>query len=363
MEGCLRKLTFLCFALSSTAWADAVNNEWFSTTRALSMGNVGIASSEDSTTAMFYNPAALTRTKKVHFEFLNPQVDVSTYSHGNMQDVTKRIDLGAMRPVLEKYPGKPTYTGGTLYPNIAAQNFNFGVLMRGEGGAYFSGTALHYKSRYLLIPTLGMSLGALGGRFRLGFAARVIQITDNDKSVEGYAANDRSGGVGFMKDPGEGMGIGLDGGTMITLPVPALPTVGFVARNVGDTSFSGSAPFGVGTGNISRKEKIKMTYDVGGSLTPRFGKKNQMVFAADYRDIQDKMNVTTKRRINLGMELGLQKKVFFRFGLSRGYWTAGIGIASDYGSLDIGSYAEELDATEFRKVEDRRISIRIGSKF
>jgi len=363
MEGCLRILTFLCAVLSSNAWADAVNNEWFSTTRALSMGNVGIASSEDSTTAMFYNPAALTRTKRVNFELLNPQVDVGTYSHGNLQDLTKRIDLGAMRPVLEKFPGKPTYTGASLYPNITAQNFNFGVLMRGEGGAYFSGTNLHYKSRYLVIPTLGMSLGALGGRFRLGFAARVIQITENDKIANGYAANDNSGGVGFMKDAGEGMGIGLDGGTMLTLPIAMLPTAGFVARNVGDTTFSGSAPFGFGSGNVTRRDKIKMTYDVGGSLTPKFGKRSQLVLAADYRDVQDKMEVATMRRINLGMELGLQKKVFFRFGISRGYWTAGIGIASDHGSLDIGSYAEELDRTEFRKVEDRRISIRIGSKF
>ena len=363
MEGCLRNLLFLSMVLSSSARADSINNEWFSTSRALAMGNVGIASSEDSTTAMFYNPAALTRTKKVNFEILNPQVEVGTYSHGKAADLMKRIDLKEMRPLLERYRGRPTYTAGALYPNIAAQNFNFGVLMKAEGGAYHDGTDLNYKARHLLIPTLGLSLGAIGGRFRIGMAVRAIQITENDKVERGFSTDTNARTVGFLKDAGEGMGIGLDSGALLTIPMIALPTFGFVARNVGDTSFPSSAPFGQGTGNVTRREKIKMTYDAGASITPRFGKKSQMVFAADYRDIQDKMGVDTKRRINLGFELGIQRRVYFRAGLGRGYWTAGIGLASESGTLDISTYSEELHSVDFRRVEDRRLSIRIGSRF
>lgn len=360
--GLIRVLSFLLpgLLLPGLANADAVNNEWYSTTRALSMGNAAIASAEDGATAMFYNPAALARTKKASFEFFNPQVEVGT---GVFQEsgvsIAKHTTLEKARPMLQNNPGRVSSMGASIYPNVTAQNFNFGILARGEGSSYYDGTRLHYKSRYYLIPSLGLSIGTIGSRFRLGVAVRAIQASENDRNVLGTSTDS----VGYTMDAGEGFGIGLDAGALLSLPIAATPTIGIVARNVGDTTFSGSAPFGVATGDVTRKEKIKMTYDAGFAFFPKFGRRSGVTFSADYRDILNQNDVTTMRRINLGLEFSFNQIVYLRTGISRGYWTAGIGLASKKGSLDIGTYADELDARSLRAKEDRRISIRYGSRF
>ncbi len=354
MEGCLA----LLLLLPSLALADAVNNEWNSTTRSLSMGNVGIASAEDGTTAMFYNPAALARNKRTTVEIFNPQFDVGSgvFGLGGSESYSKHMALGKVRPLLEAKPGKASYLGTSIYPNVSAQNFNFGILGKAEGGAYSDGLNLTYRSRYLVIPTLGLAMGTLGGRFRLGFAARAIQITENDETTTRQ-------GVGYTVNAAEGFGLGLDAGALITVPWYGLPTLGFVARNVGDTTFPGSAPFSMATGTSTRRQKVKMTYDAGFSLSPKFSKKSGLVFAVDYRDVQNVHNVTTRRRINLGLEFNIFQALYLRTGFGRGYWTAGMGLASKYGSLDMGTYAEELDDRSFGAKQDRRISLRYGSRF
>lgn len=359
MEGCLNLLRAWIWLLlaPSLAWGDAANNEWNSTTRSLSMGNVGIASAEDAATAMFYNPAALARGKRASVEIFNPQFD-SGSSIFSGAGVSKHISLKDVKPELERKPNRGSYLGGSLYPNVSAQNFNFGILMKGEGGSYYDGTNLHYVSRYLVIPTMGLSMGTFGGRFRLGAAVRGIQYSGNDETVKGL-----HGGEGYTVDMREGVGLGLDAGALITMPWKALPTFGFVARNVGDTSFPGGAAFSFNAGDSRPREKIKMTYDAGFSLAPKVGQRSVLSLAVDYRDALNVNDINVKRRINLGVELGMSRTVYVRLGVSRGYWTAGMGLASKHGSLDLGTYAEELNARGFRVVEDRRFSFRYGSRF
>ncbi|MCO5141712.1 MAG: hypothetical protein M9962_01325 [Oligoflexia bacterium] len=361
MEGCLWKSILGLLLLPSLAFADKPNAEWLSTTRALSMGNVGIASADDPATAAFYNPATLAKTKRTIFEFFNPQVEFGTNVFAVSADTTKlgnHVNLKKLTPYLQGKPNKASYLGASIFPNLNAQNFNFGILLSAKGQSYVDGAGnLNYKSRYLLIPSMGLSIGLLGGRFKLGASVRAIQITENDERTTNFTD------VGYMNNPNEGFGVGVDVGSTFSLPWTWLPTFGFVARNLGDTTFSGSAPVSIGQGTIRRKGKVKMTYDGGFSVTPKTGRQSAFTFAADYRDIMDVYGVNIKRRINLGMEFSVSKMIFMRLGFGRGYWTAGIGVSTRQGSLDIGTYGEELHEKNFRVNEDRRISIRYGSKF
>lgn len=355
------RLVLLCLFIPAIANADAVNNEWLSTTRALTMGNVGIASATDSSTAMFYNPAALARQKKTTVEFFNPQMEVGTgvFAMGGASNLSKHSALSKVRPLLQQNAGKASSLGFSLYPNLSAQNFNFGILMKAEGASVDDGTNLTYQSKNLLVPTLGLSMGLLGGRFRWGVAVRGIQISENDRLVE----TGTTSAIGYTMDMAEGFGIGLDSGVLLSLPWASLPTLGFVARNIGDTSFPSEANFSIAQGTSTRKEKIKMTYDGGFSIAPKIGQRSTLTFAVDYRDIMNENGVNDKRRLNIGMEFDVSKTLFFRFGYGRGYWTTGLGVGSKYGSLDFGTYSEELDRTSFNGIEDRRISLRYGSRF
>jgi hypothetical protein len=359
MDGCLALLVLLF--LPNLSFADAANAEWVSTTRALTMGNVGIANATDGTSAMFYNPAALARQKKTTVELFNPQFDIGTgvFTMGGSSNIGKHSALSRVRPLLSVNKNSVSSAGFSLYPNLSAQNFNFGILMKAEGASVDDGTNLIYRSRYLLIPTMALSMGALGGRFRLGVALRGIQISENDKNV----LNTTTSTIGYSMDMAEGFGIGLDAGALISLPWASLPTLGFVARNVGDTSFPSSASYSIAAGTSTKHDKIKMTYDGGFSIAPKLGQKSTFTFAADYRDILNVHGINDKRRLNLGFEIDYQRVLFFRAGYGRGYWTAGLGIGSRFGSLDLGTYSEELSATGFNGIEDRRVSLRFGSKF
>lgn len=344
------------------AKADKVNAEWVSTTRSLSMGNVGIASAEDPTTAAFYNPAALARAKKASLELFNPQFDLGTGVFSTSAAITdwgKHLTYDASKPLVNAKPGKISSMGFSIFPNITSQNFSFGILGRTHRSSYYDSatSTYHAYSRQLVVPSLGLSMAVLGGRVRIGAAVRAIQINEMSGKDTGNIAT-------TTLATQEGLGIGLDGGLLITMPWAWLPTIGAVARNIGDTAFPNRGLLKLGgKGTVTVHDKIKMIYDGGFSLSPRFGQRSVMVLAVDYRDVLNKTGVNDMRHINAGFEIGMSKKLFLRGGISQGYWTAGLGLASKEGAFDFGTYADELHATGFQVVEDRKISFRITRIF
>lgn len=142
--------------------ADSVNAEWYSTTRARSMGNVGIASSDDPTTSAFFNPAALARIKKASVEAFNPQLELGGgifTDAGTLADYPKVASFSKSMPLLRANPGKPISAGFGVFPNVSAQNFSFGILFDVDGSSYFdlNKNGYFYHSRRILMPTLGLA--------------------------------------------------------------------------------------------------------------------------------------------------------------------------------------------------------------
>lgn len=353
----------LLFMLPGLAQADSVNAEWLSTTRALTMGNVGIASSDDPSTSTFYNPAALARSKKPVFEAFNPQTDFGFGNFSLSKSVTdwgKHSSYNASKELTKAKPGTASSVGFSLFPNVSSQNFSFGLLGRMQRWSYYkeSDKTWRYYSRYLMVPTLGISMAIMGGRVRFGAAVRAIQITETNGT-----APDTGSTVTNSESTGEGLGIGLDTGMLITMPWSSLPSLGLVARNVGDTAFPTRGLVKIGGGGKVDHAKIKMMYDAGFAITPKINQRDTLAFAVDMRDIQNRSQVPPIRHINVGMELGIGKKFFLRAGYSQAYWTAGIGLASKEGSLDLGTYGDELDPSAVGAVEDRKFSVRFTKRF
>ncbi len=350
-----------CAVQAVEARADKVNAEWYSTLHALSMGNAAITIADDPSTAMFYNPALLANQKHASLEIFNPQLEMGLGNIGiskTISDYTRQLQLKNAYPLLKDHPNKASSFGAAIYPNFSAQNFAIGVLGKAESSAYVDGNGkLTFRSRYLVIPTMGLSVGLFSGRIRFGVAGRAINITANDHTVSSAT------GYGYLVNAQEGFGIGLDAGTTITLPWSTLPTIGLVARNIGDTSFPSNPVIKIATGTTVRPDLIRHTYDAGFSIAPKLSQRSVLTIASDLRDITNTAETNYLRHINLGFDITSRKILSFRFGVSRGYWTAGFGFNARKGSLEIGSYAEELDASGFRKVEDRRLAIRYGGRF
>ncbi len=362
MDGSLFRGLLFLFLLPGLANADAVNGEWYSTTRALSMGNVGIASADDPTTSAFYNPAALARTKKTTLEIYNPQLEMGggTFSVSrSIADWAKITSFSASRPLLAKRPGTPASMGYAIFPNVNSQNFSFGVLMSGQTASYYNARtdSYYHHSRQLLIPSFGISASLLGGRLRIGAAVRGVQISEANVVSLGPAATATA-----IDNTRSGFGVGLDGGLLMTMPWAGLPTIGGVVHNVGDTAFPSAPLVIIGGSSGTRHESAKMTYDGGFSVSPKLGKKDQLTFAVDYRDALNVTNTSTLRKTNAGIELSMSKILYFRAGYSQAYWTAGFGLSSKNGSLDLGSYGEEL-SNSLHGMQDRRYTLRLTRRF
>ena len=215
---------------------------------------------------------------------------------------------------------------------------------------------LSYRSRYLLIPTIAVSMGLLSGRMKLGFAGRAIQITENDKKVNQFTD------IGYRMNASEGFGFGLDAGMMFSFPWDYLPTIGVVARNIGNTNVAAAGVSPLADGTREKHGQIKSTYDVGLSFTPKL-RGGGIIFGADFRDVTDVHGVDWERKINVGLEINLLKALFVRTGVSRGYVTGGIGLGGTSGTFDITTYGEELDPTKHHRLKDRRIAFRFGKRF
>jgi hypothetical protein len=367
MDGRLSRGLFwgaVALLLPGLARADAVNAEWYSATRTLTMGNVGIASADDPEADAFFNPAALAKVKKASVEPLNPQVDFGggffTNAH-SIADWKKEISFSSSQPFLRANPGTPTSVGFALFPNLTAQNFSFGVLVSGELSAYYDihADAYHYHSRKLTVPTLGLSAAGLGGRFKLGAAVRAVQVSETTLVSPGSTTSTAQK-VDFTRD---GVGFALDTGATITMPWGGLPTFGFVARNIGGTAFPSAQFFPIGGRSNTRHELIKMAFDSGFALAPKLGRNDAFTFAVDFRDMLNSTHVETVRHANIGLEYAAAKMVFFRAGFSQGYWTAGFGLSGKAGSVDLGTYGDELTDSTYHGFKDRKYSMRISRRF
>lgn len=371
MDGCRNQRRIALFLavlsfISLNAFADIINNEWYSSVRALSMGNAAIASADDPVTAMFYNPAMIAKVKKPTGEILNPHIEMGLGNFTLGKDSTGmwKQDLGNTTGKMLEHRNTGSYIGGSLYPYFATQNFSIGFLGRYEQSGYIDdNTVLHYRFRQLMMPTMALSMGLFSGRMKFGFAVRGIQAADKDATE---TQSSKFNQASYQGQSGEGFGWGLDAGWSLTMPWAGLPTIAAVARNIGDTSFPiQSATFpSFARGQSTPHVIVKGTYDIGMSFSPKFDRNKSLVFDVDYRDaLLRNRSVNKLRRLNVGAELGLSKFFYLRLGARAGYWAGGIGLMGKSSTFDLGTYADELDPVGFMKVSDRRIALRYGSRF
>lgn len=345
----------------SYALLDPVNREWFSTARALTMGNAGIATAEDATTAMFYNPAALSSNRKLSAEVFNPQFDVGVNSLtivGGVDKVGKAIDLSKIQPQLEANPDKSVFVGMGLFPHLAAKNFAFGILAKAEGGAYMNTQReLRYRYQQIFMPTAGFSLGLLSGYLKLGVAVRLIHLVEVNRKAPDL------GTLSYRQGAGEGMGIAADFGSLLVLPVDWLPTFAFVGRNIGGADLTGAPLVKLLPDNSPAPAVTEMSFDFGFSASPKLSQTTVLKSSIEFRDFTNVSETVAARKINLGFELSMRRYLFLRFGVSQGYWSAGFGLSGRSGSLDFGTHGKELEPRNFRGTEERRIVMRYAVGF
>lgn len=140
-----------------------------------------------------------------------------------------------------------------------------------------------------------------------------------------------------------GTGYGLDFGTSLVFPAPVKPTVSFVWKNMGYTSFT--QDFGA-----NAPPMIKDEMSLGFSLMVD-GPGIDIRPSADFKYL-NRLDEQLGKKLHLGIEFDLPL-VSVRAGLNQGYYTLGLGVDMAMVRVDAATYGVELGEYPGQH-EDRR---------
>ncbi|MEK6553807.1 MAG: hypothetical protein AABZ31_01090, partial [Bdellovibrionota bacterium] len=149
---------------------------------------------------------------------------------------------------------------------------------------------------------------------------------------------------------------GLDWGLNLTIPLPIQPTISFVWKNIGNTSFS------LDEGSKAPPTE-KQEWVMGGSLMVDAWLVH-IAPSLEFKHMNDDEGQLGKK-IHLGLEVGIPF-VDLRVGLHQGYLSYGVGLdvgpitidAASWG-VELGGYPGQLEARQYMV----QATIRLGLDF
>jgi hypothetical protein len=325
---------------------DAIFPELATSGRGLAMGNAYIARADDASAA-FYNPAGLGSVRYPHLHLSNFHLELNkgwldSAAGGKASDVPgglmKGFSLDGQRDLLKNY-----FSMGYL----------FSKRIRSTVTNSTSPTGFEYADRLDHGPYAALNFSLFGGVFKAGISAILLSRSEAYGSVNPQVTLDVPDSQ-YKK----GTGLILTGGAKLTFPVVFLPTFAATLHNMSNKGFSMAVRDG------GEPNKIKSTVDVGFSITPQIGQTTRVHLEVNYKDLSQKFpDISTTRKILLGMELDFARVFFMRFGYGDGFGSAGLGIKHRKLEFDLTTYAVDTTSSSFRGQEDRRFAMTFSSGF
>ena len=339
--------------------------ETYQTTRSLGMGGSGVALSSDET-SLYRNPANLGSVRNIFGTFLDPELEGSSnfVNQVSSNSTGKAFDIEAVNTILNTNREKIYHARLQLTPSIVRRYFGFGLIAHNQLNAEMNaaGTQLNTQYRNDLGGVAGANISFFDGRVKLGASVKLInriEVTNPTLST--------AGPFDMATIGSEGTGISTDIGLLIQAPWTLIPTLGLVARDVGDTKFDYKD--GLRLKTTTRPATVKQSVDVALAIFPIHANNFRSLWTVEYSDVTNSRNDTNaKKRIHVGFESNWRDILFFRAGLNQNYWTAGFEIASERVSWQLASYGEEIggdivNGIESASREDRRLNMKLTVRF
>lgn len=368
MKSRLILVSVLMLSIAQNAFAidfeDAVFPELATSGRALAMGNAFISKVDDAS-AVFYNPAGLGTVRQSHFHISNFHLEVNKglLSAGTGGAITdgfsnsmKMFSLDGTREILKKNLGNISHSRFHMLPNMTTRYFSAGYLLAKRSRAVLtdltSPTGFEFADRLDHGPYAAINISLFGGILKTG----VSTIFLNRKELVGKA------------DPSATLTIGNNSykkgnafittlGNKITLPIVFLPTFSMNLHNALKQDFKNSRGAGA-------PDSIKQSMDIGFSVTPQMGNSSRIHLEVNYKDLTKQYSdVSSKRKILVGMELDFARTFFIRAGYGDGFGSFGLGVKSKKLEFDVSTYAVDTTSSSFRGKEDRRFALSLSSGF
>ena len=353
--------------------------EFYNGVRSLGMGGVAGAVVNDET-ALLLNPAALGKLRNYFVTVVDPELELGADTQAMIDlDVMAFMDPQDTLDAAKTKPGKRFHQRAQLFPSFVVTNFGMGLYARYAADAFTDSAATNYTYEYRndLAFVLGFNFRLFDGRVKFGVNARAInriesQRTDIPIASTGLTLETEINSSTIAK---EGFGVGSDVGLILTAPWKLLPTLSFVYRDIGTTSYNMNT--GMFLSTTSRPESTPATLDVAIGLFPIIGKNKRMSMSVELVDVLDVVEPVTEeksdemmRRLHGGFEINFNDFFFLRAGMNQGYWTAGFELAMFNSQLQFATYGEEVgdvvpkgSTDTYIDKEDRRYVFKYAYRF
>ena len=325
--------------------------------RALGMGNAytAVVSNGD---ALFYNPAGLAKVSGIHWTVADPRVGAN-----GVNGIQAGQQLSASNANLQQILG-PLY-GQEIWAGGGAKT---AITIPGFGVAGYVNSDVGFMPNSPPDPTMALNMFldygyAAGAAFDLipyiwqvGVVGRYINRTGTTGNVGPATLGTGNNAQLLNVLENRGTGYALDFGSNITLPGPISPTMSFVYRDIGNTSFSHDS-------GAAAPAPVNSEMIVGGSLALKL-LLITITPAADFRYLTS-TTAQLGMKVDLGVEIALPL-LSLRAGFQQGYYTAGAGVDLGIITVDAATYGVELGAYP-GQMEDRRymaqLTIQLGFDF
>lgn len=343
------KRAFALFLLLTTfaqAREEFVPGSRFISARGAALGD-SIEPSVDDGSALFYNPAGLSRIQKPSLEVMNLELRSNTQYVANLtRDFYNFPRLGTYGKTLVRKKGMEPAGGYSLFPNFSMRGFAIGVLAQADLRATSDGSGISYRSKYEFIPAVGFSRRFASGVVKLGYSLLWVNQASGKVTVDSADPN-----LGYNQYLKQGSGFSHNMGLAITMPVQYLPSLNVVARNVGGLKYTGRAIGTFGSNTTGLPDNEAMTFDIAVGAQPKIGNGALWNLSAVLRDATSTSHASLYGRLALGAEFSFRNAFFLRGGFQSGYLSAGLGLRTARGELNLSWYGEEY-GNGFRNKQD-----------
>ena len=319
--------------------------------RPLGMGDAFTAIANDENAA-FYNPAGLDAVKKGRIEAFPLTVEYSTNTPKLINDLDDidTGDIASTTDTLKKHIGKPQHVRVSMFPNYTRRGFEVGVLAQAKFKAEIHQPSFPFvdveggaDGAAVLALSKGFNVRKGKDRLSVGVTGMFVQRKGISKR---YTATDLADAdYDFANDLKTGSALGFNLGAMYQFKkLPFKPVVGLVIQNIGDMDFG------------SDVGKVEQTINFGVAISD-FIWKFPATFAFDYKDIAGELgNDKDKgKRVYIGAEVDLHKRLTVRAGLNQGYVSYGAEVRFWVIKLAYARYLEEVGAYAGQKSDERNV--------
>jgi len=333
--------------------------EFYNGVRGLGMGGAAIATVNDET-ALMVNPAALGRLRDHFITIIDPEIDIGALTPDIAgKDMLKMNEPQTALTRANLMPDKHIHERAQVFPSIVVRNFGFGVYGKFQVDAEVNSTTNKFQYDYTndYAAVFGFNFRIWDGILKLGANARIINRTE----VRRDDIDPSSTGLTLKNLARDGLGVGSDGGLLLTLPVAWLPTLGAVYRDMGRTSYA--LRDGLFMSTAGSPDSTADSLDVALAIHPIVSNNSRMAWTAEYRNVlKASDDPDPMKYVHGGVEYNLADALFIRAGWHQRYWTAGLEISVMNFQIQAASYGEEIGTYPATK-EDRRYVAKFAYRF